>query len=84
MTVKLIVAGKVVQELTIIVTGDTNGDGKITATDMLSLKAHLLGKSILTGNAAQAADVSGDGKITATDFLQIKAHLLGKSQIKPH
>ncbi len=84
MTVKLIVAGKIVQELTIIVTGDINGDGKITATDMLSVKAHLLGKSILAGSAAQAADVSGDGKITATDFLQIKAYLLGKSQIKPH
>ena len=62
--------------------GDTNGDGKATVTDMLAIKAHLLGKSKLTGDAATAADTNGSGSITITDFLQVKAHILGKSTLK--
>ena len=65
-----------------IVKGDANLDGKITITDMLSVKAHLLQKSSLSDNAAKAADTNGDGKITITDFIQIKAHLLGKSNLQ--
>ncbi len=62
--------------------GDLNGDGKVTVTDMLSLKAHLLGKSKLTGKAAKAADTNKSGTITITDFIQIKAHILGKNVLK--
>ncbi len=65
-----------------IVRGDVNNDGKITITDMLAVKAHILGKSTLTGNAATAADTNKDGKITITDFIQVKAHILGKSTIE--
>ncbi len=62
--------------------GDINGDEKITITDMLAVKAHILGKSTLTDiNTAAKADTNQDGKITITDFIQIKAHILGKSTI---
>ena len=62
--------------------GDINGDEKITITDMLAVKAHILGKSTLTDiNNATKADTNQDGKITITDFIQIKAHILGKSTI---
>ena len=64
-----------------VVTGDANGDGKVTITDMISIKSVLLGKSTLTGDAAKAADTNGDGKITITDFIQVKSHLLGKSRL---
>ena len=64
-----------------ITRGDANNDGKITITDMLAVKSHILGKSSLTGNVAMAADTNKDGKITITDFIQIKAHILGKSTI---
>ena len=73
----------VLQTLTIVVTGDTNGDGKVTITDMLAVKSHLLGKVKLNGAAAKAADTSGDKSISITDFIQIKAFLLGKGSIKP-
>ena len=77
MTVTL-VSGK---SYTLIVTGDTNGDGEITITDMIAVKAHILEKTRLTGAQAQAADTSGDNNITITDFIQIKAKLLGKGTI---
>lgn len=81
MTAKLTVDGNVLQSLTIVVTGDVNGDGKITLTDFVQLKAHLLGKTVFSGGCAHAADVNGDGKITLTDFVKVKACLLGKETI---
>ena len=83
MTVKLMDGSTVKQTLTIVVTGDTNGDGNITITDMLAVKSHLLKKSTLSGASAKAADTSGDKAISITDFIQIKAHILGKDKIQP-
>ena len=82
MVIRRVVGGQVVAEAVVVVTGDTSGDGKITITDMLAVKAHLLQKGTLDGAAGQAADVSGDSGISITDFLQLKAHILGKSEIK--
>jgi len=83
MTVQLIVNQRVVREYQIIITGDTNGDGKITVTDFVQMQAHLLNKTPLQGAAAKAADTSGDGKISVTDYVQIQAHILGKSTVQP-
>ena len=65
-------------------TGDTNGDGAISVTDMISIKAHLLDKSKLTGAYAEAGDTSGDDAISITDFIQLKAQILGKGNIIPN
>ena len=70
-----------VTSYTAVVFGDVNGDGQITITDMLAIKAHILKKSTLNGDYALAGDTSNDGAISITDFLQIKAHLLNKSKI---
>jgi peptidoglycan/xylan/chitin deacetylase (PgdA/CDA1 family) len=61
--------------LTAVVTGDLNGDGASTITDMLMVKSAVLGNS-LSEIAAIAGDVNYDGKATITDFLQMKAYLL--------
>ena len=83
MTVKIMDGNTVKATAVVVVTGDTNGDGKLTVTDMLSSKAHLLKKSDLQGAAGQAADTNGDGTISITDFIQMKAHVLGKSVVEP-
>ena len=83
MTIKLLDGSTVKQTLTVVVTGDTNGDGNITVTDMLAVKSHLLKKTTLSGAAGKAADTSGDKAISITDFIQIKAHILGKDKIQP-
>ena len=63
--------------------GDINGDGKISITDMLALKSHLLNKEQLTGCYADAANINGDSGISITDFIKIKSHLLNKELIAP-
>lgn len=81
MTVRHMSGSKILSTYTLVVTGDTNGDGEITITDMIAVKAHILKKTLLTGVQAQAADTSGDGGISITDFIQIKAKILGKGTI---
>ncbi len=69
------------QSLTVIVSGDLNGDAAVTITDMLMAKSAILGDT-LTDTAAVAGDVNYDGSITITDFLQLKSNLLGLSTIQ--
>lgn len=84
MTVKLQHAGKTIQSISVIVTGDVNGDGEISITDMINVKSHILGKTTLTDVYAQAADTNQDSSVSITDFVQIKAKLLGKGEITPN
>jgi hypothetical protein len=66
--------------LTVVVTGDLNGDAAVSITDMLMIKSYLLGEA-LEGPTAAAGDVNYDGTVSITDFLQVKSSLLGLSQI---
>jgi hypothetical protein len=81
MTVKLINGTSTKATYTVVVTGDINGDGTISVTDMVSAKAQILGKSKLSGAHLTAADTNGDGTVSITDFVQIKAKILGKGNI---
>ncbi len=62
--------------------GDVNGDGKITATDVLFVKRHLVAAKkkewILTGLKFKAGDINKDRNITATDLLLIKRLVLSE------
>ena len=64
------------------VKGDINGDGNVTVSDMATIRLHLLGKYILSGNPFSAADINGDGKVTVSDMATVRLHLLGKYIIK--
>lgn len=68
---------------TVIVTGDVNGDGKITLTDMVKVKAVLLNKEGLSGIYHTAGDVDGNAKLTLTDYIKIKSHVLKKEAVQP-
>lgn len=84
MTVEYKVDGTVLQTLTVVVTGDINGDGKYTITDLVQVQSHLLGRNTLSGAALQAADFSGDGKVTITDMVQATSAMLGRTAINPN
>ena len=79
MMVELMSGGVAVDVVIVIIIGDVNGDGNISVTDMLAVKAHLLDKEKLDGAYAKAADIAEDNNISITDFIQIKAYLLGLS-----
>lgn len=66
---------------TLVITGDANGDGKITITDVVALQAHVVGKQTLEGAYAKAADLNGDGKITITDVVKAARVVVGKDAI---
>ncbi len=81
MLARIMDGSKIERTYTIIVTGDTNGDGKINITDMIAVKACTLKKSDLKGVYEKAGDVNGDGKINITDFIKVKATTLKKDTI---
>ncbi len=60
-----------------VMAGDTNGDGKISLSDLANLRLHLLGKFVLEGNNSIGADTNKDGKISLSDLANIRLHLLG-------
>ena len=65
----------------IVIYGDVNGDGKISASDYAKVKNTFLGKVSLNDSFKEAADVNKDGKVTASDYAKIKNNFLGKSAI---
>ncbi|MBE5818894.1 MAG: hypothetical protein E7312_07565 [Clostridiales bacterium] len=63
----------------IAVSGDVNCDGKITVTDFVMVKSHLLEASQIPDDARRiAADLNGDGNISVTDFVLVKQLLLSE------
>ena len=53
-----------------LLTGDTNGDGKVTITDAVAIVSHILGDDI-SGFVTAAADLNGDGKTDVSDVNEI-------------
>lgn len=56
--------------------GDVNKDGKITSSDYVLIKNHIMGTSILSDEAKIYADYNGDGKITSSDYVLIKNYIM--------
>ena len=63
---------------TIVVSGDTNGDGQIKLSDMSMINRHRLRKKNLEGEYALAGDVTGDGKIDFKDLVKLNRFRLNK------
>ena len=67
--------------LTVLIYGDTSGDGIINALDLLQVQKHILGVSSLSGIDKDAADTSKDGTVNALDLLQVQKDILGVGKI---
>ena len=61
---------------TILIYGDTNGDGSTDAIDLLMVRRSLLGQYSLTGVYYSAGDCNKDGEVDAIDLLMIRRHIL--------
>ena len=62
--------------------GDLNGDGKISALDIVRVQRLIVGLDSQTDAAVKAADVNGDGKISALDIVKIQRHIVGLETIQ--
>ena len=82
MKAKMFIEGVEVDSVTVIVTGDVNGDGKVSITDMAATNNHILEKTMLTGVYLIAGDTNKDGKVSITDYAQITYHVLEKNQVE--
>lgn len=74
--------GTVKQQYVAIIYGDVNGDGNITALDLLKVQKHILKSAELTGYYLQAANVKKSGSsVSALDLLKIQKHIIGAARI---
>ena len=54
--------------MTLVVQADCSGDGAFSVTDMLMVKANLLGLQELSPAQTRAGDVTGDGNVTIIEM----------------
>lgn len=73
--------GTATDQLTLVVKGDVNGDGKLSAADKAQLNAYFLGTKTLDAVNKLACDLNGDGKISAADKAQLNAYFLGTKNL---
>lgn len=71
----------IVYQMIVILRGDINGDGKISAMDYVKIRNKLDGKTSLKDREMKAADVNNDGRVSAIDYVKIRNKLDGKSTI---
>jgi len=69
--------GNVIQTATVIVLGDCDGSGTISATDYLITRRIVMMTMEYTDVQFEAARVSGMPSVTATDYLMVRRHFLG-------
>lgn len=65
-------------EFTVVVKGDTNGDGESNLKDLLQINKHRLNKAMLTAEYLLAGDVNKDNEVNLRDLLQVNKYRLGK------
>ena len=73
--------GEETKEYDVVIYGDVNGDGKITAVDYAKVKNNVLGKINLNDSYKEAADINKNGETNPSDYAKIKNYVLGKGQI---
>ena len=59
------------------VTGDVNGDGRVSVTDVISMNSYILEEEPAQF-IRKVADLNGDGKVTITDMVQVIDIILGR------
>lgn len=69
--------GKVIDEMTVVLLGDLNGDTKINGTDALIVKKTIIGNYTLNDTQMFAASSEGLVIPRPIDYLRIKKHMIG-------
>lgn len=79
-TGELKTGGKIIvddKEYTVVVKGDTNGDGEASAGDYVLIKNYIMDSiGLEKPEEKSAADVNGDGEVSAGDYVLIKNYIM--------
>ncbi len=81
MTIELIVSEQVKDKLSICVSGDVNGDGRLSIADYTLVRLHILKLKSLSGLYKEAGDVDGNSIINTADYTLIRSDILGLIKI---
>ncbi len=60
-----------------VMLGDVNGDGKVDIVDVVMIRKHLVAIDELPQEALKNADVTKDGKVDIVDVVKIRQYLVG-------
>ena len=77
---KITVKGKT---YTVVIKGDIDGDGKISAADYIRVRKHILRITKPDGSALLAAHTSTDvsKQVSAADYIAIRMHILTRTSL---
>ena len=73
-----ITSGNNTETLEVVVAGDTDGDGSMSAMDYVNIKNHIMETRSLNGAYLKAADVDNDGGISAVDYVNVKNYIMNQ------
>ncbi len=73
--------GSTTQSFQLVVYGDINGDGGISAVDYSLVKNYIMNSGGIDGVSKDAADVNKDGSVSAVDYANIKSYIMGSSNV---
>lgn len=77
-----ITSGTTTSSYTVIIYGDSNGDGSINILDLLRTQKIILNELSLSEAYLKAADNNKDGSVTIIDLLRVQKHILGEITIE--
>ena len=76
-TVKVEQDGEI-YEYQVAVSGDLDGNGKVTVTDLSVINQATVGRITLSGVFSEAADLDGNGKTSVTDLSIVNQYITGR------
>lgn len=68
-------------DYSVVLRGDVNGDGRMSALDYVVVRKYLDSATALEGAYYKGADTNGDGNVSALDYVILRNHLDNKSTI---
>lgn len=71
----------VIASYNIVVVGDVNGDGVISASDYVLIKNSIMGTGKLNNIQKIGANVNKDKEVSASDYVLIKNHIMGTKKL---
>ena len=77
----LISGGKAIDSITVVMTGDINGDGKVNMRDVAYLSRSFVKKENIDEIQSVAADVNGDGKVNNRDDAMMAQFVVDKIKV---